>query len=95
MVKDKQFYKTILRLSLPAAFQSAMNLLVVMADNVMVTRTGQNALSAVSQSNAITTFVTAGLTGLATGAVVLISQYWGKRDEKRIRTVCAVSRGRV
>ena len=91
MVKDKQFYKTILRLSLPAAFQSAINLLVVMADNVMVTRTGANALSAVSQSNAITTFVTAGLTGLATGAVVLISQYWGKRDEKRIRTVCAVS----
>ena len=91
MVKDKQFYKTILRLSLPAAFQSAINLLVVMADNVMVTRTGSNALSAVSQSNAITTFVAAGLTGLATGAVVLISQYWGKRDEKRIRTVCAVS----
>ena len=91
MVKDKQFYKTILRLSLPAAFQSAVNLLVVMADNVMVTRTGANALSAVAQSNAITTFVTAGLTGLATGAVVLISQYWGKRDEKRIRTVCAVA----
>ena len=91
MVKDRKFYQTILRLSLPAAFQSAMNLLVVMADNVMVTRTGQNALSAVSQSNAITTFVTAGLTGLATGAVVLISQYWGKKDEKRIRTVCAVS----
>ena len=91
MVKDKSFYKTILRLSLPAAFQSAVNLLVVMADNVMVTRTGENALSAVAQSNAITTFVTAALTGLATGAVVLISQYWGKRDEKRIRTVCAVS----
>ena len=93
MVKDKKFYKTILRLSLPAAFQSAVNLLVVMADNVMVTRTGENALSAVAQSNAITTFVTAGLTGLATGAIVLISQYWGKRDEKRIRTVCAVSVG--
>lgn len=91
MIKEKQFYKTILRLSLPAAFQSAVNLLVVMADNVMVTRTGQNALSAVAQSNAITTFVTAGLTGLSTGAIVLISQYWGKRDEKRIRTVCSVS----
>lgn len=91
MVKDKQFYKTILRLSLPAAFQSAVNLLVVMADNVMVTRTGENALSAVAQSNAITTFVTAALGGLSTGAIVLISQYWGKRDEKRIRTVCAVA----
>ena len=84
MVKDKQFYRQILALSLPAAFQSALSLLVVMADNVMVTRTGAYALSAVAQSNAITTFVTAGLNGLATGAVVLISQYWGKRDMKRI-----------
>lgn len=91
MVKDKAFYKQLFRLSLPAAFQSAMSLLVVMADNVMVTRTGENALSAVSQSNTLTTFVTAMLTGLATGAVVLISQYWGKKDEKRIRTVCAVT----
>ena len=91
MVRDKKFYQTILRLSLPAAFQSAVNLLVVMADNVMVTRTGGNALSAVAQSNAVTTFVTAALTGLSTGAIVLISQYWGKKDEKRIRTVCAVS----
>ena len=72
MVKDKQFYKQILALSLPAAFQSALSLLVVMADNVMVTRTGAYALSAVAQSNAITTFVTAGLNGLATGAVVLL-----------------------
>ena len=91
MIKDRSFYRQLLRLSLPAAFQSAMSLLVIMADNVMVTRTGENALSAVSQSNTITTFVTAMLTGLATGSVVLISQYWGKRDLKRIRTVCAVS----
>lgn len=91
MIRDKQFYKTLLRLSLPAAFQSAMSLLVVMADNVMVSRTGAYALSAVSQSNAITTFVTALLGGFATGAVVLISQYWGKRDLRRIRTVCSVA----
>ncbi len=89
MVKDKSFYKQLFRLSLPAAFQSAISLLVVMADNVMVTRTGENALSAVSQSNTLTTFVTAMLTGLATGSVVLISQYWGKKDLKRIRTICA------
>ena len=91
MVKDKSFYKQLFRLSLPAAFQSAISLLVVMADNVMVTRTGANALSAVSQSNTITTFVTALLGGLSAGAVVLISQYWGKKDEKSIRTVCAVT----
>ena len=89
MIKDKSFYKQLFRLSLPAAFQSAISLLVVMADNVMVTRTGENALSAVSQSNTLTTFVTAMLGGLATGSVVLISQYWGKKDLSRIRTLCA------
>ena len=39
MVKDKQFYRQILALSLPAAFQSALSLLVVMADNVTVSYT--------------------------------------------------------
>lgn len=91
MVKDKQFYRQILMLSLPAAFQSALSLMVTMADNVMVTRTDAYALSAVAQSNAITTFVTAGLNGLATGAVVLISQYWGKKDTRRIRSICSVT----
>ena len=91
MIKDRKFYQTLLRLSLPAAFQSAVNLLVIMADNVMVTRTGPDALSAVAQSNAITTFVTAGLTGLGNGAIVLISQYWGKKDTNRIRTVASVA----
>ncbi|MBR5230762.1 MAG: MATE family efflux transporter [Clostridia bacterium] len=91
MVRSKSFYKQLFRLSLPSAFQSAISLLVVMADNVMVTRTGENALSAVSQSNTISTFVTALLSGLSAGAVVLISQYWGKKDVNRIRTVCAVT----
>jgi len=91
MVREKSFYKQLFRLSLPAAFQSAISLLVVMADNIMVTRTGENALSAVSQSNTVSTFVTALLGGLSAGAVVLISQYWGKKDVQRIRTVCAVT----
>lgn len=37
-VKDKDFYKTLVRLSLPAALQSLISLLVLMADNVMVSR---------------------------------------------------------
>ena len=31
-VKDKEFYKTLVRLSLPAALQSLISLLVLMAD---------------------------------------------------------------
>jgi putative MATE family efflux protein len=91
MIKDKAFYKTILRLSLPAAFQSLINLLVVMADNLMVTRVdpGGMAFTAVLQSNSITSLVLATLTGLASGSIVLISQYWGKKDILSIRDVSA------
>lgn len=91
MIKDRNFYKTIFRLSLPTAFQSLMSLLVVMADNVMVTRLDPVgfSLAAVSQGNAISNFVLAALTGLAGGGGILIAQYWGKKDPDSIRTVSA------
>ncbi len=90
MVKDKAFYRSIFRLSVPSAFQSLMTLLVVMADNAMVSFYNTAALGAVSQANSVTAFVTAAITGLASGSIVLISQYWGKKDAERIRRICAV-----
>ncbi len=89
MIRDMSFYKTILRLSLPAAFQGLINLLVVMADNVMVTQLDPlgNSFAAVVQSNSITNLAIAVLTGLASGSIVLVSQYWGKKDTKRISQV--------
>lgn len=91
MIKDASFYKTILRLSLPAAFQSLMNLLVVLADNLMVTRLDPQgyAFAAVTQSNSITNLALAFITGLASGSIVLISQYWGKKNTDRIQEVAA------
>ena len=90
MVRDKNFYKTILRLSLPAAFQSLLSLLVLMADNIMVSRYHASALAAVSQANSVGTFISAALTGLGSGGVVLIAQYWGKRDRESVKRVFAV-----
>ncbi|NLW20303.1 MAG: MATE family efflux transporter [Clostridiales bacterium] len=91
MIKDKAFYRTILRLSLPAAFQGLINLLVVMADNLMVTRLDPlgHSFAAVVQSNSITNLAIALLTGLASGSIVLISQYWGRKDTRRIQQVTA------
>lgn len=88
---EKGFYRNILRLSLPAAFQALISLLIVMVDNLMVSSLDTQGLSlaAVSQSNSITNFVNAALMGLAGGSVVLISQYWGKRETQRIKPVGA------
>ncbi len=92
-MKDRHFYHSILRLALPAAFQSLMSLLVTMADNLMVSSLDPNGLSlaAVAQSNSVTTFVNSALLGLSAGAVVLVSQYWGKRDTQRIKPLCSTA----
>lgn len=91
MIKDKNFYKALLRLSLPAAFQSLISLLVVMADNLMVSSIDAQGLAfaAVVQSNSMSNLALALLSGLASGSIVLVSQYWGKKDVKRIQEVGA------
>ncbi len=87
MIRDREFYKNIFRISLPAAFQALVSFLVVMADDIMVSMLPNHtaAQAAVSQVNSITAFYTATLSGLVSGSAVLIAQYWGKKDMDRIR----------
>lgn len=89
MIRDREFYKTIFRISLPAAFQALVSFLVVVADDIMVSMlpNATMAQAAVSQVNSITAFYTATLTGLVSGSAVLIAQYWGKKDMERIRRI--------
>lgn len=89
MIRDREFYKTIFRISLPAAFQALVSFLVVVADDVMVSYLPNKvaAQAAVSQVNSITAFYTATMTGLVSGSAVLIAQYWGKKDMARIRRI--------
>lgn len=90
ITRDKVFYKTMLTIALPAAFQSLLSLLVVFADNIMVSSLGNTALSAVSMSNSVTALFTALMFGLASGSSTLISQYWGKKDMGKIKEIFAV-----
>lgn len=92
MIRDREFYKTIFRISLPAAFQALVSFLVVVADDVMVSMlpNATAAQAAVSQVNSITAFYTATLSGLVSGSAVLIAQYWGRKDMARIRKIFSV-----
>jgi len=48
---------------------------------------GNLALTGVGQTNSLTNFFTAMVLGLTSGSGVLIAQYWGKKDARRIRQV--------
>lgn len=90
MVREREFYRTIFRIALPAALQGFVSLLVVLVDNMMVSSLGDVVYAGVAQANAATTFFVATVSGLVSGSSVLISQYWGKRDDARIRRIFAI-----
>ena len=93
MVRDKNFYKTLLLIGLPVAFQSLVSLSVVFLDNVMVGNIRENTevvFSGVTQANAITTLFAFFIKGLSGGASLMISQYWGKKDLARIKTIFSI-----
>ena len=92
MVKDKAFYKTLLLVALPAAFQSLISLGVNMLDNIMVGSLGDVTLASVSLANQATALLAFIINGLAGGSAVLVSQYWGKKDLVHIRQVFGATR---
>lgn len=90
MVKDKEFYRSLFIVALPAAFQGLISMGVNMLDNVMVGSLGDVTLASVSLANQATNLFTFIVNGIGGGAAVLISQYWGKQDYVRIRRIFGV-----
>ena len=93
MVKDKSFYKMLIFIGLPVAFQSLISLGVVFLDNIMVGKIPVNteiAIASVAQANVITTLFAFFIKGLSGGAALMISQYWGKRDLERIKIIFSI-----
>ena len=93
MVRDKSFYKMLILIGLPVAFQSLISLSVVFLDNVMVGNIRENTkvvFAGVTQANAITTLFAFFIKGLSGGASVMISQYWGKKDLEKIKAIFSV-----
>lgn len=93
LVKDKNFYRTLIFIGLPVALQSLISLSVVFLDNVMVGNIPENTevvFAGVMQANAITTLFAFFIKGLSGGASVMISQYWGKKDLNKIKTIFSI-----
>lgn len=91
MVKEKKFYGALLVLSLPIAAQNILTYLVGLADNIMVSRLGETAVSGVYVANQIMTLLQMFVTGIAASLTVLAAQYWGKRDTKSMRSIIGIA----
>lgn len=84
MLREKLFYKTFAILTLSLALQNLLTYSVNMADNIMLGRFSQDALSGASLCNQLQFFLQMLVQGVGEGVVVLGARYWGKKDLKHI-----------
>lgn len=71
--------RQLLRLIIPLVIEQALNILVGLADGIMVSSAGEAAISGVSLVDMINAVVLTLFMGLATGGAVVTSQYLGAR----------------
>jgi len=85
VVKDRQFYRSVLKIMLPVALQQAINMGVNMLDTMMLGSFGEIQLSASSLANQYYNFFTIFCMGIIGGSSVLAAQYWGAGDKEKVR----------
>ena len=88
--RDKSFYKTLIALAVPISLQNLITFAVGFADNLMIGRLGDTAISGVyvgSQMQAVVQMFVAGIEG---AILILSAQYWGRKDTGSIRKVVSV-----
>ncbi|MGL4911534.1 MAG: MATE family efflux transporter [Romboutsia sp.] len=89
-VKDKEFYKRVLQISIPIAMQGLINVGVSMTDTMMLGSFGEITLSAASLANQFCFIFLIINFGLGGGAGVLSGQFWGKKDTTSINKVLSI-----
>ena len=90
MRQGKEFYRNMFRLALPIILQNLVTTSLALVDTFMVGMLGEGPLAGVTNANTPIFVVLLLIFGVQSGSTVLISQYWGRRDEEAINRVLGV-----
>jgi len=85
-----EFYKMLLILTLPIAFQNIITYMIGFADNIMVGSLGEIAIDGIYIANQITTILQRLTVGLSSSMLILATQYWGKKDFVSVKSVIGI-----
>ncbi len=88
--EKKQFYRSLLALVLPMAFQQLMTALVGVSDAVMLGFLSQDALSAVSLAGQVQFVFLIFIFAITAGVSILSAQYWGIGDRRTVEKVLGI-----
>ncbi len=78
---DKRFWKKVLYIGFPVAIQNLINTTVNMVDTFMIGSLGDEYVSAVGLATKVFFVMNLLIFGIVSGSSVLLSQYYGKRDD--------------
>lgn len=91
--KDSNFYRKLIKLTLPMAFQSLMLASVAAADSFMLGKIDQVSMSAVSLATQVQFVQNLFIFAISNSSVILGAQYWGKGDRKTLHDIfCMILR---
>lgn len=87
---NSAFYKMMVGIAIPIALQNLIVFSVTMMDTLMLGSVGSAQLSASAQANQPSFILQMLIFGLSGGGTVLTSQYWGKGDKEKVKTVMGI-----
>ena len=90
-LRSKSFYQRTLHLMIPIVLQQLITSGVNFMDNLMVGSFGEIQIAAASFGNQFYSVFQFICMGLGSGAVVLSSQYWGRKEIEPMRSVAAIA----
>jgi putative MATE family efflux protein len=88
--KDKAFFRTMLRLAVPIAFQQFVTASLNMIDVLMVGQLGETSVAALGLANQIFFLLILFLFGITSGMAIFTAQYWGRGDMENIHKVLGI-----
>ena len=89
--KDREFYRTFIKLCLALMLEQAVALSVNLADNLMLGAYSEAALSGVAAVNQIQYLFQQIVYAVGNAMIILSSQYWGQKRLKEMRTLTATA----
>jgi putative MATE family efflux protein len=90
ITRDRDFYRSLIRLAIPVALQNLITFAVTFADNLMVGALGDSAISGVYMGSQIQTLLQLFSGGIEGAILILSAQYWGKGDRASIKKIISI-----
>src|SRR5215510_9421987 len=89
-LRDKDFFRAMLALAVPVAFQQLITAGLNMIDVLMVGQVSESAVAVLGLANQIFFLLILFLFGTTSGMAIFTAQYWGKGDTENILKVLGI-----